>query len=99
HLRQPVLLRSRGRGAEREPDTVVIGGVATPTFGESTIRPTNAGGSFSAFSRDAQSPQNAAHVDVRAVVFHPKNARIAFVGSDGGVVRNDGTFTSIANRC
>src|SRR5262245_6684732 len=81
------------------PDTVLVGGVATPTFGESTIRSTNAGASFFAFSSDAQNPQNAAHVDVRAIVFHPKNPDVAFVGSDGGVVRNDGSFTSIANRC
>jgi len=84
---------------KNQPDTVLIGGVATPIFGESTIRSTNAGQSFLAFSSDAQDPQNSAHVDVRAIVFHPKNPNIAFVGSDGGVVRNDGTFTSIANRC
>jgi hypothetical protein len=81
------------------PDTVVIGGVATPTFGESTLRSTNAGQSFLAFSSDAQTPRNSSHVDVRAVVFHPKNPNVAFVGSDGGVVRNDGTFTSVGGRC
>jgi hypothetical protein len=81
------------------PDTVLVGGVATPTFGESTIRSTNAGVSFFAFSSDAQDPQNAAHVDVRAIAFHPKDPDVAFVGSDGGVVRNDGTFTSISSRC
>ena len=36
---------------------------------------------------------------VRAVVFHPRDPNIAWVGSDGGVVRNDGTFTSITSRC
>jgi hypothetical protein len=82
-----------------QPDTVVLGGVATPTFGEATIRSTNAGVTFFAHSSDAQTPQNASHVDVRAVVFHPKNPDIAFVGSDGGIARNDGTFTSISNRC
>ena len=81
-----------------QPDTVVLGGV-TNAFGESTIRSTDAGATFHALSSDAQSPRDLAHVDVRAVVFHPKNADIAFVGSDGGVVRNDGTFTSIADRC
>jgi hypothetical protein len=84
---------------ERRPDTVLVGGVATPTFGEPTIRSTNAGTSFFAFSTDAQSPRNSAHVDVRSIVFHPRNPDIAFVGSDGGVVRNDGTFVSIADRC
>ena len=80
------------------PDTVLIGGVATPTFGEDTLRSTNAGATFFAFSSDAQNPQNASHVDVRAIAFHPKDPNIAFVGSDGGVVRNDGTFASISSR-
>src|SRR4029079_1561442 len=84
---------------KNQPDTVLIGGGAAAIFGESTIRSTNAGQSFLAFSSDAQDPQNSAHVDVRAIVFHPKNASIASVASNGGVVRNDGTFTSIANRC
>ncbi|HMC76541.1 MAG TPA: hypothetical protein VKH34_05400 [Vicinamibacterales bacterium] len=84
---------------EGRADTVLIGGVATPTFGEATLRSVDAGVTFTAFSSDAQNPRNAAHVDVRAIVFHPNRPDIAFVGSDGGVVRNDGTFTSIAGRC
>ena len=84
---------------QRRPDTVLLGGVATPTFGEPTIRSTDGGVSFSGFSSDAQTPQNSAHVDVRAIAFHPRNPDIAFVGSDGGVVRNDGTFVSISDRC
>ena len=81
------------------PDTVLVGGVALPVYGEGTIRSTNAGATFQAFASDAQTPRNTAHVDVRAIVFHPKAPDIAFVGSDGGVVRNDGTFTDITNRC
>jgi hypothetical protein len=84
---------------EGQPDTVVIGGVATPTFGESTLRSTNAGETFFAFASDAQTPRNSSHVDVRAIVFHPENPNVAFVGSDGGVVRNDGRFTDISGRC
>jgi hypothetical protein len=81
------------------PDTVLVGGVALPTYGEGTIRSTNAGATFQAFASDAQTPRNTAHVDVRAIVFHPKAPDIAFVGSDGGVVRNDGTFTNASSRC
>jgi hypothetical protein len=81
------------------PDTVLLGGVALSPYGEGTIRSTNAGASFQAFSSDAQNPRNTAHVDVRAIVFHPKSPDVAFVGSDGGVVRSDGTFTNIASRC
>src|SRR6185295_13167721 len=84
---------------DAEPNTVIVGGVATPDFGEPTIRSTNAGVSFSGFGTDGQASRNASHVDVRAVVFHPRDPRIAFVGSDGGVVRNDGTFTNLGNRC
>jgi hypothetical protein len=82
-----------------QPDTVIIGGVAAPTYGEATLRSTNGGETFAAFGNDAQNPRNTSHVDVRAVVYHPRNPRIAFVGSDGGVVRNDGQFTNITSRC
>jgi hypothetical protein len=84
---------------DREPNTVLVGGVATPDFGEPTIRSTNGGVSFSGFGHDAQNPRNDSHVDVRAIVFHPRDAGIAFVGSDGGVVRNDGTFVHNGSRC
>ena len=82
-----------------QPDTVIIGGVQHPTFGEPTLRSTNAGVSFSAHGRDAQNPRINSHVDVRAVVFHPKDPDIAFIGSDGGVVRTDGLFVDISSRC
>jgi hypothetical protein len=82
-----------------QPDTVILGGVATADFGEPTIRSTNAGESFSGFGNDGQNPRNTSHVDVRVVVFHPKNPRIAFVGSDGGIVRNDGVFMNNTSRC
>ena len=80
------------------PDTVLLGGVAQPQFGDGTIRSTDGGASFQAFGSDTR--RNSAHVDVRAIVFHPKEPDIAFVGSDGGVVRNDGTFANAASlRC
>lgn len=82
-----------------QPDTVIIGGVQHPTFGEPTLRSTNAGVSFSAHGRDAQNPRVNSHVDVRAVVFHPRDPDIAFIGSDGGVVRTDGLFVDISSRC
>ena len=82
-----------------QPDTVIVGGVAQSTFGEPTIRSTNAGVGFSAFGSDGQPVRSDSHVDVRSVAFHPKDPDIAWVGSDGGVVRNDGTFVDIRNRC
>lgn len=82
-----------------QPDTVIIGGVQHPDFGEPTMRSVNAGASFFGFGNDAQNPRNTSHVDVRAVVFHPENPDIAWVGSDGGVVRNDGEFLPSSVTC
>jgi hypothetical protein len=82
-----------------DPDTVYVGGVATPSFGDPTIRSTHGGTSFTSFGNDSQDPRNSSHVDVRAIAFHPRNRNIVFVGSDGGVVRNDGTFVDISDRC
>ncbi|HEX9699229.1 MAG TPA: hypothetical protein VGD06_07185 [Acidobacteriota bacterium] len=84
---------------EGQPDTVLVGGVQSPNFGEPTIRSTNGGVNFNGFGNDAQNPRNTSHVDVRAIVFHPVDPSIAFVGSDGGVVRNDGVFVSNTRLC
>ena len=84
---------------EGQPDTVVIGGVQHPTFGEPTMRSTSAGASFAGLGRDGQNPRVNSHVDVRVVVFHPEDPGIVFVGSDGGVVRTDGLFVDIGSRC
>jgi hypothetical protein len=81
------------------PDTVLIGGVVN-RGGENTLRSTDGGERFHAISVDTQPTPGRSHVDVRAIVFHPRNPDIAFVGSDGGVVRNDGTFGNAAGvRC
>jgi hypothetical protein len=85
--------------SDEAPDTVILGGVAAPSFGEPTIRSTDAGASFLGFGNDAQNPRNRSHVDVRALVFHPEDPSIAFVGSDGGVVRNDGVFVDNGSLC
>jgi len=84
---------------EGEPDTVIVGGVLSPNFGEPTIRSIDAGETFFGFGNDAQNPRNFSHVDVRAVVFHPQDPTIAWVGSDGGVVRNDGVFVNNTVLC
>lgn len=84
---------------EGQPDTVLVGGVRSPNFGEPTIRSTDAGVNFHGFGNDAQNPRNNSHVDVRAIVFHPQDPSIAFVGSDGGVVRNDGVFVDNTDLC
>lgn len=82
-----------------EPNWVYLGGQLSTGFGNPTIRSTDGGKTFSDFSADAENPRYYSHVDVRAIVFHPRNPAIAFVGSDGGVVRNDGKFADITNQC
>jgi hypothetical protein len=82
-----------------QPDTVYIGGVVHPTWGDPTMRSANAGVLFTSFGADAQNPRNDSHVDVRAIVFHPRDPDVVFVGSDGGVVRSDGAFEDISGRC
>jgi hypothetical protein len=81
-----------------QPDTVIVGGVQQANFGAPTIRSTDAGVGFSNFGDDGQATRNQSHVDVRAMVFHPRDSNIAFTGSDGGLIRNDGTFVDIRNR-
>jgi hypothetical protein len=39
------------------------------------------------------------HPDQHALAFDPANPNIAFVGSDGGVVRTDGTFVDKSSEC
>ncbi len=39
------------------------------------------------------------HPDQHAIVFDPRNPKIAFVGSDGGVVRTDGAYASMSAEC
>ena len=81
------------------PDTLVVGGqVNFWTFG-GTIRSVDAGVSFNDISYDLQSPPGQQHVDVHAIVFHPNNPDIVFVGSDGGVSRTSATFGNGSNLC
>ena len=78
-------------------DTVLVGGVQN-ALGENTIRSVDAGERFHGLSTGAE-VAGRSHVDVRAIVFHPRNPDIAFVGSDGGVVRTSGAFADASSRC
>jgi hypothetical protein len=81
------------------PDTLVVAGQVGPiTFG-ATLRSTDAGVSFKELSYDLQSPPGQQHPDVHAVVFHPNNPDIVFVGSDGGVSRTSATSGDGSNLC
>ena len=75
-----------------QPDTVYLGGQLNASLRAPVVASTNGGESFQSHRVDLQTPLNAPHVDVRSIVFNPENSDMAFVGSDGGVVRNNGRF-------
>ena len=85
---------------EGQPDTVILGGVATVDLGEPTIRSTNAGAEFLRIRERRAEPQE--HEPRRRArrscsIRGTRASRSS--GSDGGVVRNDGAFVNIAGRC
>ena len=91
-----------------QPNTVWYGGSAqyteifttTPASnGRDVMRSTNAGVSFTDMTNDAQNPPLGIHPDQHAAVFVPGNPNIAFLSSDGGLIRNDGTFTNASAQC
>ena len=84
---------------EGRPDTVYLGGQLSWVMGDPTVRSTNGGESFTAITIDRQTPPGTPHVDVRAIVFSPDNRDIAFIGSDGGVVRSNGEFGDGTYHC
>jgi hypothetical protein len=81
------------------PDTVYLAGVATRSVGDSTIRSTDGGENFFSHAIDTRPQPGRPHVDVRVIVFSPDNPHLAFVGSDGGVVRDTGRFGVATARC
>lgn len=84
---------------EGRPDTVYLGGQLSSNLGDPAMRSTNGGDSFHALSIDRQDPPGTPHVDVRAIVFSPENPDIAFIGSDGGVVRTNGQYGDGSYHC
>jgi hypothetical protein len=92
-----------------QPGTVWIGGsmnydeifgyVPPASNGRAVMRSTDAGATFTDMTNDARSPALGMHPDQHAIVFHPTNPGMAFVGSDGGVVRTDGVFVDRSTDC
>lgn len=91
-----------------QPDTVWYGGsmqygeiftANPPSNGRSVMRSTDAGVNFTDMTNDSLSPPLGLHPDQHAVAFVPSNPNVAFMGSDGGLVRNDGTFTDASAQC
>jgi hypothetical protein len=90
------------------PDVVWIGGqmqydeiftATPPSNGRTVQRSTDAGVSFTDMTNDTQSPPLGMHPDQHAIVFSPTNPDIAFLGSDGGVVRTSGRFADASADC
>ncbi len=90
------------------PDTVWIGGsmqyseiftANPPSNGRAVQRSTDAGVSFTDMTNDMQSPPLGMHPDQHAIAFAPGNPNIAFLGSDGGLVRTSGDFADASSGC
>lgn len=90
------------------PDTVWIGGsmqygeiftANPPSNGRAVQRSTDAGVDFTDMTDDALTPPDGMHPDQHAVAFDPANPDIAFLGSDGGIVRTSGSFTDVSSDC
>ena len=92
-----------------QPDTVWTGGqmqygeiftATPPSNGRAVQRSTNAGVQFTDMTNDTQMPAPVGmHPDQHAMVFFPSNPDIAIIGSDGGVVRTNGSFADASGGC
>lgn len=83
------------------PDTVWIGGsmnygeLLGRSNGRAVMRSTDDGVDFTDMTNDVQF--NGMHPDQHALVFDPANPDVAFVGSDGGLVRVSGPYVDVHN--
>lgn len=81
------------------PDTVWIGGsmnyneLLGRSNGRAVLRSTDDGVDFTDMTNDVQF--NGMHPDQHALVFDPANPDVAFVGSDGGLVRVSGPYVDV----
>lgn len=90
------------------PDVVWLGGSIAlddldnpkpPSNLRTLLRSTDGGVSFADVTKDAQSPPETMHPDQHAIAFAPFDSDVAFLGSDGGVVRTSGQFVDVASDC
>ena len=90
-----------------KPDTVWLGGQfgyeeAARGFssGRAVLRSADAGVSFTDMTTDARDRPFQMHPDQHAIAFSPADPEVAFLGSDGGVVRTSGAYAPApAGRC
>ncbi len=94
------------------PNTVYLGGSmnydeifgspdVTPgrTNGRAVIRSVDAGATFTDMTNDTTSPPTGMHPDQHTLAVNPANPGQMFVGSDGGMIRSNGTFTNDSAKC
>jgi len=90
------------------PDIVYIGGqmqydeiftANPPSNGRAVQRSADAGANFTDMTNDTQNPPLGMHPDQHAIVATSDNPNIVFFGSDGGLVRIDGTFSNRSAEC
>jgi hypothetical protein len=91
-----------------QPDTIWIGGAMQygeiftanqPSNGRAVQRSIDAGVSFTDMTNDTQLPSLGMHPDQHAIAFAGTSPDIAFLGSDGGLVRTSGQYTDASSDC
>jgi hypothetical protein len=87
-------------------DTSLQGIAPWRSNGRAVMRSTDAGAHWNDMTADTEGALQSGkheyeqmHPDQHAIAFDPGNADIAFVGSDGGVVRTDGAFDDMSAEC
>ncbi|MEA2218063.1 MAG: hypothetical protein QOJ35_689, partial [Solirubrobacteraceae bacterium] len=87
-------------------DTSLAGIAPWRSNGRAVMRSTNAGVAWTDMTADTEGQLQPGshryeqmHPDQHAIAFDPTNSAIAFVGSDGGVVRTDGAFDDMSAEC
>ena len=91
-----------------QPDTIWIGGsmqygeiftLNPPSNGRAVQRSTDAGADFTDMTNDAQTTPQGMHPDQHVIAFAPGHPDVAFLGSDGGLVRTSGSFADTSSSC
>jgi hypothetical protein len=67
--------------------------------GRAVLRSTDAGATWNDMTGDTETPPLLTHPDQHAIAFSPDDPGVAFIGSDGGLVRTSGTYVDRSAAC